>query len=328
MKILVTGATGLVGNNCVRHLIDDHDVHVLVRKGFDSRPFRDLQVTHHQADLVDAASLESVVPEVDAIIHAAGDTHIGCQPRPMQHKVNTLATQQLATIARRQHCRFVFVSTVDALPEGAPGRLVDEETAGEAKSSIGYVATKRAAEAYLLQEIDAGLNAVIANPGFMLGPWDWKPSSGRMLLEVATRFTPFGPSGGFSVCDVRDVAGAICRLATSESLHRRYILAGHNLRYVDAWRVFARVTGNTPPWTAAGPLALWLAGQWGDLVTRISGKEGDVNSAAIRMARQFHYYDSRRAVDELGYRIRPLEDSVAAAWKWFQEYGYVGKTAS
>ena len=40
-------------------------------------------------------------------------------------------------------------------------------------------------------KMESGLLAVILNPGFMLGPWDWKPSSGRMLLQVATRFTPF-----------------------------------------------------------------------------------------------------------------------------------------
>ena len=327
MKILVTGATGLVGNNCVRYLVDDHDVHVLVRKGSDQRPFQDLHVSFHEGDLCNPDSLGSVIPEVDAMIHSAGDTHIGKQPRPVQRLVNTEATTALADIAHRQGCRFVFVSSVDALPAGAPDQLVSEETAGQAKSSIGYVVTKRAAEAELLQKIESGLDAVIANPGFMLGPWDWKPSSGRMLLEVATRFTPFGPSGGFSVCDVRDVAEALCRLATSNSQHRRYILAGHNLTYVDAWRVFARVAGSRPPWTSAGPGALRMAGWWGDLMTRISGKEGDVNSGAIGMAQLFHYYDSSRAVEELNYRIRPLEETVTAAWTWFQDNGFVAKTA-
>ena len=54
-----------------------------------------------------------------------------------------------------------------------------------------------------------GLDAVIVNPGFMLGPWDWKPSSGRMLLEVAQGIAWLAPQGHFSVCDVRDVVAGI-----------------------------------------------------------------------------------------------------------------------
>lgn len=327
MKVFITGVTGLVGNNCARQLVGEHEVHVLVRKGTDPRPLRGLDVVCHEGDLTQPDSLKELVPQVDTMIHAAGDTHIGRTRRPIQHVVNTQATETLAGLAMQQKCRFVFVSSVDALPAGSPQDLVDEQTVGEPKCDIGYVTSKRAAEADLAEKIDAGLDAVITNPGFMLGPWDWKPSSGRMLLEVATRFTPFGPTGGFSVCDVRDVAAAVCQLATNNSPQRRYILAGHNLPYVEAWKVFAKVTGSRPPFGAVGPVALRIAGLWGDLRATITGQEGDVNSGAIRMAQLFHYYSSQRAVDELGYQVRPLEESVQDAWDWFQDHGYTPQTA-
>ena len=321
----MTGATGLVGNNCVRALDADHDVQVLVRTEHDNRPFEGRQVTKHLGDLSRPQSLVDVVPDADIMIHAAGDTHIGHYPRPHQWTVNTDAATALARIAHQRGMRYVFVSSVDALPAGAPNRLVDESTIGEAKCNVDYVRSKRTAERELEGLIAQGLDAVIVNPGFMLGPWDWKPSSGRMLLEVATRFTPFGPRGGFSVCDVRDVASAICRIATEPTAHRRYILAGHNVRYVDAWRVFAEISGGRPPVGRAGPLALTVAGYWGDLLARLTGSEGDVNSGTVQMSKLFHYYDSSRAQHELGYTIRPLAETVADAWRWFQTHGYVGK---
>lgn len=324
MKILVTGATGLLGNNCLR-LLAEHQVYALVRDGHASQPFEGLDVELIPGDLLEPESLADAIPEVDAVIHSAGDTHLGKASRPSQRTVNTLATIELAKIAQHRGTRFVFVSSVDALPAGTPNHFVNEETQGEPKCQIGYVLTKREAEADLLSRMEQGLDCVIVNPGFMLGPWDWKRSSGRMLLEIATKFTPFGPSGGFSVCDVREVAAAICRTATESTPSRRYILAGHNVTYVDAWKVFAKVSGGSPPIGPVGPVILKAAGLFGDLAGKIAGKEGDVNSGAIAMSQLFHYYDSSRAERELGYKIPPLEKSAADAWSWFQEYGYVKK---
>jgi dihydroflavonol-4-reductase len=324
MRILITGATGLVGNNCLR-LLDNglHELHVLVRANHDPRPLEGLDMNRHFGDLNEPSKLERAIPEVDVIIHAAADTHIGKRPRPMQHTVNVEATGTIACVARKRGAKLVFVSSVDALPAGSPTRLVDEETAGNAKFPCGYVATKREAEQVVFKEVENGLDAVIVNPGFMLGPWDWKPSSGRMLLQVATRLTPFGPKGGFSVCDIRDVSVAICKIATSDTQCRRYILAGNNIRYIDTWRIFAKVAGSSPPICAAGPLMRILAGKWGDTISSLTGREGDVNSAAIGMSNLFHFYDSSRAQHELDYRIRPTEESVEAAWDWFTQYGYV-----
>ena len=345
MRVLITGATGLVGNNCLRHLHAQtsdpknaktkHELHVLVRAGYDERPFADLQPAPqcHLGDLSKPAALDAVLapllPTMDAVIHSAGDTHIGKQPRPMQWTINVDATEKLAMLSRQHDCRFIFVSSVDALPAGSPEQFVDETSveghSGAAKYPCGYVETKRAAEVAVLSEIEKGLDGFIVNPGFMLGPWDWKPSSGRMLLEVAKKFTPFGPWGGYSVCDIGEVAAAICRLTTDGSQvasHRRYILAGNNIRYIDAWRVFAEVSGGSKPICPAGPLMKVAAGRWGDWMSKLTGKEGDVNSAGIAMSNLFHYYDSSRAERELGYRIPPVKKSAQAAWDWFREHGY------
>lgn len=324
-RILLTGATGLVGNNCLRELAtnsDQREFHVLVRTGFDTRPFEGIPVQHRLADLSKTNEIANAIPSVDVIIHSAADTHIGKRPRPIQRKVNVDATAEIARVAREQNARFVFVSSVDALPAGSPEAWVNEETVGGAKFPCGYVETKRDAEAAVLSEIESGLDGYIVNPGFMLGPWDWKPSSGRMLLEVATKFTPFGPKGGFSVCDIREVAAAICKIVTNGASERRYILAGNNVRYIDAWRVFAEVSGGSKPICPAGPLMRIIAGRWGDMMAGIRGVEGDVNSAALGMSNLFHYYDSQRAERELGYRIVPIEESAKAAWDWFREHGY------
>jgi dihydroflavonol-4-reductase len=183
--------------------------------------------------------------------------------------------------------------------------------------------TKREAEQVVLHEVAQGLRASIVNPGFMIGPNDWKPSSGRMLLQVARGWGLFAPLGSNSYCDVRDVVAGILAAAERGQSGRRYILAGETLTYFQAWRIFAAATGGTPPVIPAGPIARSIAGYYGDLRGMLTGHEPDVNSAATQMSAQYRNVTSARAEAELGYHSRPLAEASADAWAWFREHKFV-----
>jgi len=173
----------------------------------------------------------------------------------------------------------------------------------------------------VLSEVEKGLDATIVNPGCMFGPWDWKPSSGKMLLAV-TKFAPIYPTGAVSFCDVRDVAAGTIGAASVGKSGRRYILGGHNLWYLDAWRQMARLAGKRGPISPMGPLFRAVVAPLLDLRSWITGHEGDANSAILMLGRQQHCFSSRRAQEELGYRIRPFADTLADTWAWFRERGY------
>jgi nucleoside-diphosphate-sugar epimerase len=144
-----------------------------------------------------------------------------------------------------------------------------------------------------------------------------------MLLQVARGWGLFAPLGANCYCDVRDVASGIITAAERGSPGRRYILAGPSLSYFQAWRIFAAATGGTPPVFPAGPIVRVAAGLVGDMVTRLTGHEPDVNSAATAIAAQRRNFTSARAERELGYRPRPLLQSATDAWHWFRQNGYV-----
>ena len=323
MDYLVTGASGLVGNNVVRSLLDrGKRVRVMVRESTDSRPFEGLDVEKAHADLRDAEAIERCMEGVQFVVHAAADIHIGWQHLERQREVNVVGSGNVAKAARRVGARLVHVSSVDALAAGSAEQPVNEETADHPKLPCTYVVTKREAEEAVRAEQQEGLDAIIVNPGFMMGPWDWKPSSGRMLLAIATRWTPAAPVGGMSLCDVRDVADGIVTALHQGESGRRYILAGENISYLEAWRLFARITERPGPRFRMGPLIRWGAGWFGDLATKVTGREGEVNSALIGMSSLFHYYDSSRAMNELGYRVRSTDETVRDSWEWLKKYGY------
>ncbi len=323
MLTLVTGATGLVGNNVVRLLLArGEQVRVLVRPHSDRRPLEGLDVEVVHGDIRDAASVDRACAGAGVVIHAAAMVHIGWTQFDEQQATNVDATRNVGEAARRAGARMIHVSTVDAIACGTPEKPADETSSRLPSVLCPYVVTKRAAEEEVLRLVADGLEGVIVNPGCMFGPWDWKPSSGRMLLAVSRGQGLFAPRGANNFCDARDVAAGILAAAERGVAGRRYILGGESRSDLEAWTLLARVTGARRPICRAGPLMLIIGGAWGNLRTRLTGREGDLNSASVAMSKLPKYYSSERAAAELGYRSRGLETAAQDAWSWFLEYGY------
>ncbi len=325
MITLVTGATGLVGNNVVRRLVaQGRLVRVLARATADPRPLADLpQVERFEGDVRDAAAVRRALAGASAVVHAAASVHIGWSGLAEAQAINVEGTRNVAEAAHALGARLVHVSTIDALAVWRGGAPVNEETPLDEGIRIPYVVTKRAAEQVIRQLVSQGLWAAIVNPGFMIGPYDWKPSSGQMLLSVARGWGLWVPTGGNCFCDVRDVADGIVSALERARPGERYILGGHMLSYRQAWRIFAEVSGGTPPVFPIGPLIRYGAGYVGDITGKLTGREPIVNSAATAIASRKRSFSSAKAESELGYRVRPLRESAADAWQWFRENGYV-----
>lgn len=323
MHLLVTGATGLLGNNLVRMLLERGDrVRVLTRKSSDSKPLAGLAIDAAEGDIREAESVAAACRGVDAVIHSAGYVNIGWSQGELYQAINVEGTRNVAQAAREAGVRLVHVSSVDALGLGTLEKPADEETAPEGILEIPYVVTKREAERVVQQEIARGLNATIVNPGYMLGPWDWKPSSGRLLLNVASRWVPMAPIGGNNFVDVRDVARGTLTALERGQVGRRYILGGENLDYFSVFQHFAQLGGRSGPWGRMGPMARWIVANAGDLWYRLTGHEPDINSGAVYSSKDPHYFSSARAEQELDYQHRPFKDAVRDAWEWFGSNGY------
>ena len=320
---LVTGATGLLGNNVVRQLVSAGEaVRVLARDQSDPRPLAGLPVERVRGDVRDAAAVAEACQGVQAVIHAAGHVHLGWSQADVHQQVNVEGTRNIAAAARAAGARLVHVSTVNALGLGGLRMPADEDSPRPGIVECPYVQTKRAAERLVLDEVSRGLWAAIVNPGLFLGPWDWKPSSGKMLLAVA-RYTPFAPTGAVSFCDARDVAAATIAAASRGETGRRYILAGHNLSYWSGWQEMARVAGQRGPFLPMGPIFRAFALPILAIRSRFQKAETEANSAALALSKQQHCFTSQRAQRELGYGIRPLRATLDDTWQWFCEHGYV-----
>jgi dihydroflavonol-4-reductase len=323
MRYLVTGATGLVGNNVVRQLLAaGQAVRVLARGTSDPRPLEGLDVERVAGDVRDPAAVAQACAGMDVVIHSAGYVYIGWTGVEEHVAINVEGTRNVARAARLAGARLVHVSSINALGLGRLEWPADEDTALPGIVPIPYVVTKQAAELVVLEEVGRGLWAAIVNPATMFGPWDWKPSSGQMLVEVS-RGSLFAPVGAQNFCDVRDVAAGVLAAAERGQSGRRYILGGHNLAYRDCWTRIAALGGRRGPRLPMGPIFRAVAVPLLHARTWLFGRESAANSAALALSRQSHCFSSARAQRELGYRIRPLDETLADAWQWLKEHGYL-----
>lgn len=320
--IFVTGGTGLLGNSIVRELCRRQiATRVLCRRGTSRTPFDGLPVEIVEGDLDSSQVLESAIAGCQAVIHSAAMIHIGWRKLAESRAVNVTGTQHIIEACLKNSARLIHISTVDTLPAATSREEpIDERgLGGVAKTPCSYVVSKTEAEQLVRKNVrEAQLDAVILHPGFMLGTYDWKPSSGRMFLEVVKSPVVAAPSGGCSLCDARQVAAACVNAIHNGVRGESYILAGDNLTYRELWQKMLTVAGRRTRVFRLAPIAP-LVGKMLDLAQRwLPIAEGDVNSAALAMGSLKHYYDSSKACRELAYESEYPAGGLDDVWQWLQ----------
>ncbi|MFN7845083.1 MAG: NAD-dependent epimerase/dehydratase family protein [Pirellula sp.] len=321
-RILVTGATGLLGNNIARKALElGLNVVTLSRSPKTHPSLQEFTAEHIQADVTDG-SLEKLLQDsrIDAVVHSAAKIHIGWKHLAESMAVNEVGTKRIVEWAQKNDTRVVHVSTVNCLPLATPENPLPEFGKGDLQTPSSYVVSKQAAQRICNQAIERGDDCFAVYPGFMLGPYDWQLSSGKMIVALQ-KFRPWAPAGGCSVCDPRDVASAILKIAVDGAPSRHYILAGENITYLELWTQIAKHLGARPPVIAMRKPARVIGKLLADLLNTLRKNESEFNSAAIEMAQQFHHYDSGLARRDLNYASRNYLNSLGDAIQWLSDQG-------
>jgi dihydroflavonol-4-reductase len=331
--VVVTGASGLLGTNLCFALIDaGHEVRGLFRSEptiahIKSDP-RGASIQWCKGDLDDAGVLEQAFDGADVVFHVAAMVSILPNVTPAMVRANVDGTRNVLNAVRKARVkRLVHTSSTVAVGLASSGGPdCDEEQSWnlrDAGLADGYSITKRESEEMVMKaakaDTEAGVDAVVVNPGYMFGPYDSKPSSGKLILDVAKGKVPGTTPGINSFVDVRDVARGMMAAWERGIRGERYILAGHNLTYKDILKRIAVCAGVRAPSLPIPYVVAALIGRGGDLMASITGKEPLLTSAAVRWAFCDRFRpSSSKAERGLGYRISPIEPAINDALAWFR----------
>ncbi len=324
---LVTGATGLVGGNLVRALVaQGRQVRILVRPSSRTEHLADVPgVERVLGDVTEPDTLAPACAGVERVYHCAALVSMWPRLAAAMWSVNVDGTDHVVAAARRAGVRrLVHCSSVDALglPESAAPSTEDTPWNWDRLGlDNAYARTKYESQRRVLAAAGADVDAVVVNPTYMLGAYDARPSSGRMILEVAAGKAIGYPSGGNNFVDVEDVAGAMIAAAERGRRGECYILGGVDLTYREIFTLIAEVLGVRPPRLAL-PYPLARVGGWlGDLAGAVTGREPAVTTPTARLGYVRHYYSPQKAIATLGMRQTPIRDAIARAVRWFRARG-------
>ncbi|MCH7408939.1 NAD-dependent epimerase/dehydratase family protein [Belliella sp. DSM 111904] len=317
-KVLVTGAAGLLGCNVVRALIAAQYKPVcLVRKSTDVSGLNGLPCDMVYGSVENHHEILSAMSGCEAVIHAAS---IYVDPKNDYsnfEKINIEGTKNMLKVASAlKVSKFIYISTANTLSPGdkvSPGTELNDFKDFHLRSH--YLNSKYLAEQLVLEHVVRDeLDAVIIHPTFMLGSYDIKPSSGRILSHGLGKKIIFAPPGGKNFVHVMDVATVVVRSLHETLAGDRFLVGGENLSYKEFFNILSHQAQQTSRIVCI-PRWLFLTAAW---ITQIlKNNKSEFNLSSARVLGRGNYYSSTKASKYFKYQPTPVTLAVGDALEWF-----------
>ncbi|HEX2670219.1 MAG TPA: NAD-dependent epimerase/dehydratase family protein [Polyangiaceae bacterium] len=335
---LVTGATGFLGSQLVRTLLDrGESVKAFVRPGSNLTALSGYPSDRFKLAVGDIRIEQSVFA---ALANCSRMYHVAANFKmwdPDPSRIILPAVEGMRATLRAARSRklekVVITSSAGVLGTTKTEELMDETHAFNLSDPEAYFAAKVAADQVAAEFVAEGLPLVLALPATIAGPGDWKPTpNGQLLLEYlktppTSQFPVSG--GGINVVDVEDVAEGHVLAMERGVVGERYLLGGENLTFSKLFETLADLTGLAEPSAPKSKGVMKLAGKLFELNARLRGGDPRITSRlANDYVDTYSFVTCKKAEDTLGYRHRSAREALARSVRWFLAHGYVPTSAA
>ena len=324
--VIVTGATGHIGNVLVRELLAAGTVvRALVLPKDDKRPLAGLNLEIVYGDVTDSVSLRSAFAGAELVFHLAGIVTIMPGMASVLDRVNVGGMRNvIAACCASGVRRLVYTSSIHAIAEPPHGTVIDESQPFDPDRVLGdYARSKARATFLLLDEVrKGGLDAVICCPTGVIGPWDYGISNiGQLILDFASGHLKSYVSGAYDFVDVRDVARGLILAADKGQPGRHYIFSGAQVQVPELMEELARDIGYPAPSYQIPTVIARTAGILASAYYRLLRRKPVFTAYSIDVLRSNSLVSSARAREELGFISRPWQESIRDHVEWFRTEG-------
>ncbi len=316
--ILVTGGTGLLGSHLLRLLTKfeepvralkrpDSSLHH-VRLLFDGDDDKWNRIEWINGDITDVIALQDAMQGVNKVYHCAALISYQVQDRDKLMEINRTGTANVVNLCLELGIqKLCYASSVAVLDVRNCNELITEDTGWGTNSRTSvYALSKQAAEREVWRGMAEGLNAVIVNPGIILGTGNWHRGSGQLFTWV-WKGLAFYPPGGAGFVSADDTALCMHRLMESHHSHERFLVVSENLTYREVLFQIADSLGRNRPSFRAGKMlsrAYWLTDC---LLSRLRGKKPSVTREITEAGQRILQYSNKKIREATGIEFEKIK---------------------
>ncbi|MBE0672901.1 MAG: NAD-dependent epimerase/dehydratase family protein [Anaerolineales bacterium] len=319
---LVTGATGHIGNVLVQKLLERGEkVRALILPGESRESISRLRVEAFEGDILNMDSVFESMQGIKGIFHLAGAISIMPGSNPFVQKVNVEGTKNILHAASKKKIkRLIYTSSIHAIQRMEDG-VIDESVPYDMNNPYGaYDRSKAEATLEVLDAARSGLEAVVACPTGVIGPYDFRGSMmGAVIHDAAVAKPTLYVDGAYDFVDVRDVADGLIAAAEHGKRGESYILSGQKISVRYLLETVREITGKhffqmKIPFDLAK-----FAAKFTPAYYRFANETPRFTPYSLEVLQSNSNISHAKATRELGYAPRPIFESIRDAVKWFLE---------
>lgn len=330
--ILVTGGTGMVGAHLLYKLLNNKQkIRAIYRneKKFEtvkhifSYYSDDVEALFNtiewfKADLNDIPSLNEAFIGITHVYHCAAFVSFEPDKFYLLTKTNIEGTANIVNLClSNKIIKLCYVSSIAAIGSSKKNEAITEETDWNVeKDNSVYAITKYGAEMEVWRGTQEGLDAVVVNPGIILGAGIWKYGSGNLFTKIYNGM-PFYTKGVTGYIYVDDVVDCMLLLMQSNIKNERYILITENLSFETFIKEVATALKVKAPKKEAKLWQLNLFWKLDWLRHKLTGKRRLMSKHNAKSAVTKDFYSIDKIKKVVSFEFTPINKSIKTVANYF-----------
>jgi dihydroflavonol-4-reductase len=313
LKILVTGASGFLGQNLVPSLVAlGHEVHTFGRSKHLPESLSKLNLQHYSGDIANYNQVSAAIKGMDIVYHLAGLVSYKKRDFDKAHEINVLGTKNVMQASLQEHViRVIHTSSVAAFGIPQSGEIGSEKIEYNLSGmGLTYCDTKHLAEQEVLKCVSSGLPAIILNPGIIFGEGDTHPHHHAIFAAMSKGWMIGVPSGGVTFSDINDVVDAYIHCLDKGKIGERYAIVSANLSFREAALIFAQLNNLKGPLFEIPNNFLLGLGTMVENILPIFGIDPPLTRQVAWLSQQKIFFSSAKAYADINFRSTPFVDTV------------------
>lgn len=317
----------MLGSNVCRELLNQgYSVRAMILKGESYCTIDGLGIEIKEGDILNYELLKELMLGCNCVIHIAAITDIFPRRSDFLKKVNYEGTVNVVKAVKELKIeRMIHIGSASSFGKGDLEKPGNENSPYKGENyKMDYLDSKYQTQQMLLNEYkENNFPVVIINPTYMIGEYDSKPSSGKLIVSICNRKLKYFNEGGRNFVYSKDVAVAVVNAIKMGKKGECYLAGNENISFYEFFKKIYKILDRPFDMIKISNLPVLIVGFLGSLWARISKKKPEISLGIALISIEKSYYNPSKAQKELLMPSTPIDKAISNSIEWFRSHNYI-----